>query len=46
MSPACVYFAAPSGKFVTGEMLTVDGGRQLWGETWTTGKPAYFGGDK
>jgi citronellol/citronellal dehydrogenase len=29
---------------VTGETLTVDGGSQLWGETWTTGKPAYFGG--
>ena len=34
----------PSGKFVTGETLTVDGGGQLWGETWTTGKPDYFGG--
>jgi citronellol/citronellal dehydrogenase len=45
VAEACVYFAAPSGKFVTGEMLTVDGGGQLWGETWTTGKPAYFGGD-
>ena len=40
-----VYLAGPSAKFVTGETLTVDGGGQLWGETWTTGKPAYFGGD-
>src|SRR5258708_4318152 len=39
-----VYLAGPSGGFVTGETLTVDGGGQLWGETWTTGKPAYFGG--
>jgi citronellol/citronellal dehydrogenase len=23
----------------------VDGGGQHWGETWTTGKPEYFGGD-
>jgi citronellol/citronellal dehydrogenase len=46
VAAACVYFAAPSGKFVTGEMLTVDGGGQLWGETSTPGKPAYFGGDK
>jgi citronellol/citronellal dehydrogenase len=45
VAEACVYFAAPSGKFVTGETLTVDGGGQLWGETWTTGKPDYFGGD-
>ena len=45
VAEACVYLAAPSGKFVTGETLTVDGGGQLWGETWTTGKPAYFGGE-
>jgi len=44
IAEASVYLAAPSGKFVTGETLTVDGGSQLWGETWTTGKPAYFGG--
>ena len=36
----------PAAKFITGETLTVDGGGQLWGETWTTGKPDYFGGDK
>jgi NAD(P)-dependent dehydrogenase (short-subunit alcohol dehydrogenase family) len=45
IAEACVYLAAPSGRFVTGETLTVDGGGQLWGETWTTGKPAYFGGE-
>ena len=43
IAEACVYLAGPSGKFVTGETLTVDGGGQLWGETWTTGKPEYFG---
>ena len=42
IAEACVYLAGPSGGFVTGETLTVDGGGQLWGETWTTGKPAYF----
>ncbi|QWG11402.1 SDR family oxidoreductase [Bradyrhizobium sediminis] len=45
IAEACVYLAGPSGRFVTGETLTVDGGGQLWGETWTTGKPDYFGGD-
>lgn len=45
IAEACVYLAAPSGKFITGETLTVDGGGQLWGETWTTGKPKYFGGE-
>ncbi|WP_024520518.1 SDR family oxidoreductase [Bradyrhizobium sp. Tv2a-2] len=45
IAEACVYLSAPSGKFITGETLTVDGGGQLWGETWTTGKPDYFGGE-
>ena len=44
VAEACAYFACPSGRFVAGETLTVDGGGQLWGETWTTGKPGYFGG--
>lgn len=42
IAEACAYLTAPSGRFVTGETLTVDGGGQLWGETWTTGKPDYF----
>jgi citronellol/citronellal dehydrogenase len=45
IAEACGYLTGPSGGFVTGETLTVDGGGQLWGETWTTGKPPYFGGD-
>jgi citronellol/citronellal dehydrogenase len=44
IAEACGYLAGPSGGFVTGETLTVDGGGQLWGETWTTGKPPYFVG--
>ena len=42
IAEACVYLGGPTGRFVTGELLTVDGGGQLWGETWTTGKPDYF----
>jgi citronellol/citronellal dehydrogenase len=38
IAQACVYLAGPSGGFITGETLTVDGGGQLWGETWTTAK--------
>lgn len=37
-----VYLAAPSGKFVTGEVLTIDGGQQMWGDPWPTGRPDYF----
>ena len=43
IAEASVYLAAPSGKFVTGETLTVNGGGQLWGEAWTTGRPEYHG---
>lgn len=42
IAEACIYLGGPSGRFITGELLTVDGGGQLWGETWTTGKPDYF----
>ncbi|MGY8961316.1 MAG: SDR family oxidoreductase, partial [Alphaproteobacteria bacterium] len=42
IAEACVYLAAPSGKFITGEVLTVDGGQQLWGDPWPTGRPDYF----
>jgi citronellol/citronellal dehydrogenase len=44
IAEACGYLVGPSGGFITGETLTVDGGGQLWGETWTTGKPPYFSG--
>lgn len=37
-----VYLAAPTAKFITGEVLTIDGGRQNWGEDWPGGMPDYF----
>lgn len=46
IAEACAYLSAASGKYITGETLTVDGGGQHWGETWTTGKPDYFRGDE
>jgi citronellol/citronellal dehydrogenase len=42
VAEAVVYLAASSGKFITGEVLTVDGGQQLWGDPWPTGRPDYF----
>jgi len=37
-----VYLSATSGKYVTGEVLHIDGGRQMWGEDWPGGIPEYF----
>ncbi len=42
VAEACVYLAAPSGKFMTGEVITVDGGQQMWGDPWCHDKPDYF----
>jgi citronellol/citronellal dehydrogenase len=42
IAEACVYLGGPAAGYVTGETLTVDGGGQLWGETWTIPKPDYF----
>ena len=42
IAEACAYLAAPSGKFITGEILVVDGGHQLQGELWMAGRPAYY----
>ncbi len=42
VAEACVYLAAATGKFITGEVLTVDGGQQMWGDPWPPGRPDYF----
>ncbi len=42
VAEACVYLLAPSAKFITGEIVIVDGGLRLWGELWLAGKPGYF----
>ena len=42
IAEACIYLSASSGSFVTGEVLTVDGGGKLWGELWTAGRPDYY----
>ena len=44
VADAVTYLAAPSGAFITGEVLTVDGGNQIWGDQWTIPRPDYFGG--
>ena len=37
-----VYLAAESGNFVTGEVITIDGGMAQWGVVWPGGMPDYF----
>lgn len=42
VAEAIIYLAGPSGKFITGEVLTVDGGQQMWGDPWPAGRPQAF----
>ena len=42
IAEGCVYLSASSAKFITGEVLTIDGGQQLWGDPWSAGRPEYF----
>src|SRR3546814_5894948 len=42
IAESCIYLSAGSGSFITGEVLTVDGGGKLWGELWTAGRPDYY----
>lgn len=42
IAEACIYLSGPSGSFVTGEVLTVDGGGKLWGELWLAGRPDWY----
>ena len=42
VATACIFLAGPTAGFITGETLEVSGGGHLWGETWTTAKPAWF----
>jgi NAD(P)-dependent dehydrogenase (short-subunit alcohol dehydrogenase family) len=37
-----VYLSAPSGKFITGELLLIDAGGQMWGNVWPAGVPDFF----
>jgi NAD(P)-dependent dehydrogenase (short-subunit alcohol dehydrogenase family) len=42
VAEAVVYLTAPSGKYITGETVNIDGGMVLWGDFWPAGMPDYF----
>ncbi len=42
IADASVYLTGPSGKFITGETIVIDGGGALWGDFWVCDKPDYF----
>ncbi len=42
VTDAVCYLAGPSGGYITGEVLTVDGGSHVWGDLWTIPRPAWF----
>ena len=42
IAQSVAYVCAPSGKFMTGEVVTVDGGNNQWGDTWPGGIPDEF----
>ena len=42
VAQSVAYICAPSGKFITGEVITVDGGNAQWGDVWPGGVPEYF----
>jgi citronellol/citronellal dehydrogenase len=45
VADAVTYLAGPSGGFMTGEVMVVDGGNQVWGDQWTIPRPAWFDED-
>lgn len=42
VADACCYLSSASARFMTGEVVTIDGGQQLHGELWPAGRPQYF----
>lgn len=42
IADAVCLLAGDGGGFITGEVLHVDGGNQVWGDQWTIPKPDYF----
>ena len=42
VAEAAVYLASPAAGFITGSVVEVAGGGNIWGEYWPLGKPDWF----
>ena len=42
IAEGAIYLTADTSKFITGEVLTIDGGMSQYGWVWPIGKPDYF----
>lgn len=42
VAEATAYLGSDAARFVTGEILTIDGGMAQWGVVWPAGMPDYF----
>lgn len=42
IAEAVAYLGSEAGQFITGEVLTIDGGMAQWGVVWPAGMPDYF----
>lgn len=42
VAEAAAFLSSDASRFMTGEVMIIDGGGTLWGELWTKGKPDYF----
>lgn len=42
IAEACIYAGSAASAYMTGNVITIDGGTRHWGEIWTSGKPSHF----
>jgi NAD(P)-dependent dehydrogenase (short-subunit alcohol dehydrogenase family) len=41
---AILYLASPAAAFITGQVLRIDGGASIWGDSWSIPEPGEIGG--